>query len=200
MNKQKFLDALRKELSGLPQNDIDERIHFYSEIIDDRIEEGMTEEDAVAAVGSVNDIVTQIVADTPLTKIAKERIKPKRRLTALEIVLIVLGSPIWLSIGISIIAAIFSIYVSLWTLIISLWAVFVSLVASSVGCIGAGVVFICTGNVSSGIATIGAAIAVAGLSIFAFFGCKLVTKGLCILTKKFALWTKNCFKGKGAAK
>ena len=39
MNKQEFLAELRKRLSGLPQADIEERIVFYSEMIDDRTEE-----------------------------------------------------------------------------------------------------------------------------------------------------------------
>ena len=53
MLKQEFLAQLRDALCGLPQCDIDERLTFYSEIIDDRMEEGLLEEEAVAAVGSV---------------------------------------------------------------------------------------------------------------------------------------------------
>ena len=34
MNKDQFLEELRKKLSGLPQEDIDERVAFYSEMID----------------------------------------------------------------------------------------------------------------------------------------------------------------------
>ena len=48
MNKQEFLDELRKGLCGLPSEDIEERINFYSEMIDDRMEEGLTEEESVA--------------------------------------------------------------------------------------------------------------------------------------------------------
>ena len=39
MTKQEFLAELRRGLSGLPQNDIEERLNFYSEMIDDRMEE-----------------------------------------------------------------------------------------------------------------------------------------------------------------
>ena len=49
MNKQEFLSLLRRELSGLPQGDIEERVGFYAEMIDDRMEEGLTEEEAVEA-------------------------------------------------------------------------------------------------------------------------------------------------------
>ena len=82
MNKREFLTQLRKGLSGLPQEDMAERLTFYSEMIEDRKEEGLSEEEAVAAVGSVQEIVEHAVAETPLTKIAKEKIKPKRRMSA----------------------------------------------------------------------------------------------------------------------
>ena len=38
-----FLDELRKGLSGLPEEDIQERLSFYSEMIDDGMEEGLSE-------------------------------------------------------------------------------------------------------------------------------------------------------------
>lgn len=125
MSKQEFLAQLRKGLSGLPQDDIEERLTFYSEMIEDRIEEGLSEEEAISAAGSIDEIVAQVVADIPLAKIARERIKAKRRLKAWEIVLLALGSPIWLSLGIAAVAVILSLYVSLWSVIISLWAVLV---------------------------------------------------------------------------
>ena len=193
MNKQEFLFQLRKGLSGLPQEDIEGRLSFYSEMIEDRMEEGLSEEEAVFAAGSVSNIVAQTVADIPLAKIAKERIKTKRHLKAWEIVLLALGSPIWLSLCIAAFAVILSLYVSLWSVVISLWSVFVSLAVSSLGTIIAGVIFVCCGNALSGIAVISIGIVCAGLCIFMFFGCKAATKGILILTKKIAVWIKNCF-------
>lgn len=193
MSKQEFLAKLKTGLSGLPKDEIVERLNFYSEIIEDRIEEGISEEEAVSAVGTVDEIVVQAVTEIPLAKIAKERIKPKRRLRVWEIVLLALGSPIWLSLGIAVAAVIFSLYVLLWSVIISFWAVFGSIVLCFVGGIIAGIAMICTENVFSGIVMIGAGIVCAGISIFMFYGCKVATKGILILTKKIAVWIKNCF-------
>ena len=50
MNKQEFLAQLRKQLSGLPLKDAEDRITFYSEMIDDRMEEGLSEPEAVSAI------------------------------------------------------------------------------------------------------------------------------------------------------
>ena len=199
MNKQDFLMQLRKGLSGLPQDDIEERLTFYSEMIDDQMEEGLSEEEAVSAIGSVDEIVAQVVAEISLAKIAKERIRPKRRLSAGEIVLLALGSPIWLSLGIAAFAVIFSIYISLWAVIISLWTVFVSLAACSIGGVMACVIFTVGGNGASGVVMLAAGIVCAGLAIFMFYGCKAVTDGTLILTKKMAIWIKNCFIKKEVA-
>ena len=199
MSKQEFLAKLRKGLSGLPQDDIEERLTFYSEMIEDRKEDGLSEEEAVSAVGSIDEIVAQVVAETPLAKIAKERMKAKRRLSAGEIVLLALGSPIWLSLGIAVFAVALSLYVVLWSLIVSVWAIVASTVVCSIGGVLACVVFTAGGNSASGVAMLAAGIVCAGLSIFMFYGCKAATKGILILTKKMAIWIKNCFMGKEVA-
>jgi uncharacterized membrane protein len=193
MSKQEFLTQLRKALSGLPQNDIEERIEFYSEMIEDRMEEGLLEGEAVAAVGTVEEIAGQIIAETSLVKIARERIKPKRRRGALEIILLILGSPIWLSLGIAAVAVIFSLYIALWSVIISLWSVFASLAACAFGGVVACVIFAIGGHGTVGLAMLAAGMVCGGLSIFMFLGCKAATKGVVILTKNIARWIKNCF-------
>lgn len=199
MSKQEFLVQLRKGLSGLPQEDVEERLAFYSEMIDDRMEEGITEEDAVSRIGSIDKIISQIKADIPLAKLVREKITPKKHLKTWVIVLLVLGSPIWLSLLIAAFAVILSLYASLWSVVISLWAVFGALIGCVFGGIIAGIVIACSGNVLSGIAMLSAGIICAGLSIFMFYGCKAATKGILMLTRKFAVRIKNCFMKKEEA-
>ncbi len=193
MNKQEFLMNLHKGLSGLPKDDIEERLNFYSEIIDDKVEEGASEEDAVAGIGDINEIISQIIADIPITKLVKEKITPKKKLKAFEIVLLILGSPIWFSLLVAAFAVILSLYVCLWSLIISLWAIFASVIGSAIGGIITGIWFNLYGNALTGIAMLGTGFVCAGLSIFLFFGCKWATKGILLLTKIIVLGIKNCF-------
>ncbi len=197
MSKQEFLAQLRKALSGLPQDDIEERLMFYSEIIDDQLEEGLSEKEAVSAVGSVNEIIEQTIADIPFAKVVKERIRPKRQLKAWKIVLLALGSPIWFSLGIVTLAVIFSLYVSLWAVIASLWATFAALAACAIVSVPRCIVLVAEDNGTSGVAILSAGIICIGLSIMTFYGCREVTKGILILTKKFAVFIKNCFIKKG---
>lgn len=193
MNKQEFLGALKKRLSGLPKEEIEERLAFYGEMIDDRTEDGRTEEEAVAEIGGADEIAAQIIADIPLTRLVKERIKPKRRLKTWEIVLIVLGSPIWLSPAIAAAAVFFSMYIVLCSLIVALWSVFVSLIAGAIAAVPACIVTFAHGNAASGLAALSGGLILAGLCIFTGYGCKAATANIFVLTKKFALSAKKCF-------
>lgn len=191
MNKQEFLSALEKGLHGLPKNDVAERLSFYSEMIDDRIEEGIAEEDAIREIGDVNAIINQFISEIPIGKLAKEKIKSRRQLSAWETVLLILGSPIWLSLLIAAFAVVLALYVSLWAVLVSLWAVFVALVGCAFGGFFAGGMFFATENKIAGIVTISTALVCAGLSVFFFYFCKATTKGTILLTKKIILSIKN---------
>ena len=54
---------------------IEERLEFYSEMIDDRIEEGKSEFEAVREIGDVDEVVSQIASETPLYRLVKEKAK-----------------------------------------------------------------------------------------------------------------------------
>ena len=195
MNKHEFIAALRVGISGLPMQDIEDRLRFYAEMIDDRIEEGMSEDDAVAGIGNVDEIVKQIKNEyPPLEQKASESEKiPKRRLRTGEIILLILGAPVWLSVIISVLSAIFSLYVALWCVIISLWAVFGALSVSSLTCVVGGIAMLVSLKPMVGLALIGAGFVCAGLSILLFFGCRAAVQGTVFITKKTAIAIKNAF-------
>lgn len=197
MTKNEFLNRLRARLSDLPKNEVEERLGFYSEMIDDRVEEGLTEEAAVTELGSVETVARQIISEIPIMKIVKDKMKPKRRFRAWEIVLLAVGSPVWLSLLIAAFAVLLSLYIVLWAVgVVTAWAVFGALVGCSFGGVVAGAWFALFGYGLTGLALIGAAIFLGGLSIFTFYGCLAVTKGTVVLTRKIALGIKYCFVGK----
>lgn len=199
MTKLEFIFALHDKLSGLPQEDAIEHLNFYTEMIEDRIEEGLSEDAAVAEVGNVDEIAAQILADMPLSKLVIEKIKPKKRLKVWEIVLLTLGAPIWGSLLIAAFAVVFSLWVSLWSVVISFWAAFVSVAACAFGGVVGGLIFVVSGNRLPGIAVFSGALVCAGLSVFFFYGCKAATIGAAWLTKKLALGIKKCFARREAA-
>ena len=199
MTKSEFFWQLMDKLSGLPDEELQDCLTYYTEMIDDHMENGLSEEEAVTAIGDVDDIVSKILEDIPLTKLVKHKMKPKRKRKAWETVLLILGFPVWLPLMISAIAVVFSLYVVLWSVMISFWACEVSFGACAIGGVASGIVLICNGEVPSGLALLSGGFVCAGLSIFGFYGCKAVTKGVLWLTKKIILGMKKCFVGKEAA-
>ena len=161
------------------------------------MEEGLSEEEAVSAAGPVSEIVAQAVADIPLARLARERIRPRRRPKAWEIVLLALGSPIWLSLAVAAIAVILAVYVSLWAVLVSLWAVFAALAVCAVGSVPACVILAAGGSGAPGAAMLAVGIVCAGLSVFMFYGCKQAPRRIALATKKFAMWIKNRLIKKG---
>ena len=200
MTKSEFLSALRVHLYGLPKDEIDERVDFYGEAIDDRIEDGLSEEDAVGEMGSLDGIVFEIIGEVPLSKIIKQRVKPKRRFKAWETVLLAVGSPVWLSLLFAAFAVVLSLYASLWAVVLSLWAVFAALATGALGGVLAGVFYVFLGEGLFGALLLGAAFVSAALAIFAFFGCRLASEGAWVLTRKTVVFIKKCFMGKEEAK
>ena len=200
MLKQEFLNALKEGLKGLPEKDIEERLTFYGEMIDDRIEEGLSEEAAVKEIGTVDEVVQQIVAETPLTKIVKEKIKPKRRMRAWEIILLILGFPLWFPLLAAAGAIILALYVTLWSLVIALWAVEIAFIVAAVALFVGAIVFFISGHGLAGLFVLGAALIFAALAIFLFFACVAASKGTVLLAKKIVIGIKNLFVGKERTK
>ena len=197
MTKLEFILALNERLSGLPADDVRERLNFYSEMIEDRVEEGISEEDAVAAVGSVDEIAAQIKSEFSPTR---ETVKPpKRRHGAWTVALLVLGSPVWLPLLISAAAIAVSLYAVIWSVIVSLWSVFGSFAAVALGGLVTGVAVAAYESSLVGIAMIGVSLFCAGVSVLFFFVCRAATSGTARLTVAFARWIRKCFSKREAA-
>ena len=199
MTKQEFLAGLREKLSALPSEDIEERLNFYSEIIDDRVEEGLSEEDAVLAVGESDKIAAQILSEFKTSQPENKNKKTKKTWSAAGIVLIVLGFPLCFPLLIAVFSVVIAVYAVVFSAALSFWAVFAALAGSSFGVSFSGAVFLFTGNHVSGIAMIGAGLTLAGLAIFAFLGCRALTRFIFDFTKKAVIRLKNLFVKKEEA-
>lgn len=195
MTKIQFLNELRDRLEGLPKEDIDNRISFYEEAIDDRIDDGLEEEEAVEDIGTVDEVVNDILRDTPLRKIVKERVRPKRALRAWEIVLIVLGFPLWFPLVLT--ASILALvgYLLIWVWVLVTYSVELSFI---VGAVGELVLFFI--NLVAGSAPfvhLGMSIMCAGGAMLLIFGCIGATKLTIKISAKIVTAIKRAFIKKG---
>ena len=195
MKKEEFLTKLRSQLVGLPESDVEERIEFYSEAIDDRIEEGQTEEEAVRAVGGVDEAVTKIAEETPMSKLVIESINKRKRMSGLEIVLLILGFPLWFPLLLTAFILCFVFYLLIWVFVLVAWAIEASLIAEAFGSLVVFFYGLSQGNFEPmylGIFTLSV-----GLSIAFFFACIEFTKLGARLSRAIIRGIKKKFMRRG---
>ncbi len=96
MKREVFIESLKIALSDLPEEEIQSSLAYFNEMFDDRMDEGMTEEEAIADMGRVDEIAAKLLAENQtLVERVKDKFIPKRRLATWEIILLILGFPIW---------------------------------------------------------------------------------------------------------
>ncbi len=179
MNKHEFLAAIRAKIDSLPEQDIRRSLDYYAEMIDDRMEDGLSEAEAVAAMGSAEEIAAQILSETPPAPPATA----KRAWRAWEITLLALGFPLWFPLLLAGASILLSLYAVLWSVILALYAAVIGLAAGAlVGIVYAPVLF-CTGQSAAGFLLLGGAFVLAGLTVLGFIGTTLAAKGAWWLTK-----------------
>ena len=200
MNKNQLMDALKERLAGLPEEELKRSLDFYSEMIDDRMEDGLSEDEAVAGLGDVKEISDRILEDIPLKKIVSEKvkkIKPERKLKPWEIVLIAVGSPVWFPVGLAlgITAAVLALvfYFVFWLLILVFYIIDLCFVLGGVLGVIAGIAAFGKGMGAYGFFLVGAGLFCGGLSIPFFFLCNIIAKGMLKLSKNIITGIKSLF-------
>lgn len=198
MNKLEFLYELEERLKGLPDEDRKKSLEYYFEIIDDRMDEGLSEEEAVAACGNVDEIAEQIIMDTPMSKLVKQKSKTRRRMQSWEIVLIVLGFPIWFSLAVAVFCVLLAISIVLWVVVMCVFVAGIACGACAFALSVAAIVAFITGNFLPGLFLLGCGMICAGLTILFFLLGKLCGKGVAKLHKLTFRGIKRCFIRKEA--
>lgn len=128
-------------IGRLPPEEIRRARDFYIQAIDDRVEDGQTEEEAVAALGDMDEIVRQIEDDVPLSAAVRARVEETKK-RAMEKdgrwtawIIAAVTFPLW----ISLLAVGFSLTVTFWAVSFALHAAGWTVIASGVASVGASV-------------------------------------------------------------
>ena len=166
MNKQEYLEALRRALQQMPPEEREKQLAYYDELISDMCEDGMSETEATAKLGDASAVAAELLTALPLGTLVKSRIRSESKPSALIIVLLVLGFPLWFPLLITAFAVVFSL---LLALLVTFWSLAVSLAAAvlSLGIAAVAVPFgLLTGTLEgSPLVAMGAALAAAGLCV-----------------------------------
>lgn len=131
MNKEEFLQILQKRLSFLNPKEVKVHLDFYEEMINDRIDEGMNEFEAVKDLGSISDIVTLInegygnkveVENTVIQQTQPITQKPKNDNYIIFIIIAICSFPIW-----------FPLIVTIFCLLLALVIISITFIITGVG-------------------------------------------------------------------
>ena len=189
MTRKEFIKLLKRKLKKSPIKDKDERIRFYTEMLDDLIEDGLSEDEAIRKILASLD-PSDIADEEEFT----EHTGKNSKRTALT-VLLILGSPVWASLLIAAAAVLFSLFVTVWSLIGAAWSVFAAFAISGPVSILVGI-FTAFINPAVGIGLFCAGLVVSGLAIFSLVVSLAATKGCIRLTNLCAERLRSRFTKK----
>lgn len=193
MTKSEFLNSLRESLTSLSKEESNKFITYYEEIIEDYKENGLMEEEAIDKLGNPYSIANDILSEQDNAYIKP----PYSNNKILNIVLLILGFPLWGSLLLAVILTILAVSMAIWCIpfatgvssVAFLFAALVSIIgtpfiiwdAGGIIQLGAGIM-----QLGVGIALIGVSILLAYLTIFLSRKLILITKKLIIMIyKKF---------------
>jgi uncharacterized membrane protein len=157
VNKHEFINDLGHRLRALPQEEVQGILQYYAESIDDRMEDGMDEAAAIASLGPLDQLAEKFLS---------QQEPKKRRFSPGVIILLVLGSPIWLSLGLAAVSVALGLYITVWAILGSLFVIAAALAFGGV----AGAVLSILGTVTPGTLAVrvlsgGGSLAAAGLGV-----------------------------------
>ena len=200
MSRDAFIGELRHRMAGLPQDAVERTVEYYSELIADSMEDGVAEEEAVSRLGSLDEIVANVVKETPLTQIVQTRVQESRKKggSGWVIALLILGAPVWLPLLIAVLAVLFALFVALWAVVISLWAAVLAVVLTGVVAVGVGIFELIRLHVPQGLVLLGGGLVCLGLCALLYLLMKLLTVGTVKLCKWVWTGIKSLFVGKKA--
>lgn len=125
MDKTQFCALLGNKLKPyLSPKEMYKTLNFFEEMIDDRIDEGLSEEEAVSQLGDINIIVDQILDEH---NIGKKQTKLVWRFIPRELgfIITVLLFPAWITIF-SLVASLFIVILSIiFSIVLSIIAIFI---------------------------------------------------------------------------
>lgn len=177
MTKEVFLRELGRKLHQLSDKEVKERLSYYEELLNDMMEDGMDEEDAVAKLGNINEIAAEILREQPLPTLVKYRVRPKNGWTAAAITVALLGSPLWIPL-------LFALVLTAGAVALSIAAVILSLILLVAALACAGILIMVRGlylfpvSGSYAMFAIGSGLIILGLTCLAALAAKYSTVGL----------------------
>lgn len=190
MKKEEFLKKLSSELYFMSYDEREEVIKRYSDIIDDLMNNGYLEEDAVNSLNSPINIARYLKNSTEF------RFKvPKKKNKVIAGLVIIVSSPLWGALLILTLTLVLGIFLLIWTVPVTTFLLFIASVFGG-GYSVLGSFILITNNVAEGIMQLGVGIMFIGLSILLFLATVDVTRFIAGITVKISKSAESFIKEK----
>ena len=180
MTKTEYLDRLRAALTLMPAEERERQLAYYEEMVDDMLEDGMSEDEAAAQLGEPEKVAEELLAEIPMATLVKNRVKTREQLSALTVVLLVLGFPLWFPLLISFAAILLSLLITLWAVGLS---VGISVAAAGAGALALAVLTLIGKAALPFLAAVGAFVGGAGVLILGVLLTGVIIRGLARLCR-----------------
>lgn len=166
MSEKEYLKKLKRSLSPLKKKDRDPLLEFYKEMIEDKMENGKTEYEAVSELEPVETVAERTLDEYGINR-NDPKVKLKTRLSPLSIVLIIISSPIWIGLAAGAVGAAVGLLCGALAVVVSVVVacvcltlcgpiVFVSGIVRLFTDVGSGLIAMGSGLVATAIGVIGA--------------------------------------------
>lgn len=163
MNKEKFLEALSRELRRLPREEYEKAMDYYIEFFEDAGPE--SEQAVIGELGDPKDVAAQIIMDAALERMNEPHKSVKRGLSTVWIVILgVCAAPIALPVAIAILLALGGVLLGVGGVLIGILVAVGGALAAGVVAVVCGIILLFT-NPASAFANIGLGLAETGLSV-----------------------------------
>ena len=173
MNKNDFIEDLKRRLRKLPYDEIKEAVDYYEEYFDDA---GAENEQAVLAeLGNPAAVASQIIANSVIKEADSGKSVNKKWRSAWLVVLALFASPVAVPLAIVVGAVAFALILALSAVIFSFFAAGASMVLGGVACIIAGILVVAQ-SFSTMIYTVGLGLFLIGLGGAATLGTMALAK------------------------
>ena len=159
MNKETFLTKLTEALSFMDPAERNRTVQYYREILEDRVEDGLREADAVAEMEPVAEIARLRAENSP---------PPKKRRPRWETVLLIAGFPLWFPLLLAAGCVFFALFIAAWSVILALFSVTAALALCLIAGIGCLFLLLTSGYPLTGLFLLGVGLFCAALGIALF--------------------------------
>ena len=137
MTRNEWIAELRGllERRGVPASEVADALEYYAEAIDDRVEQGFSEQQALKEIGSPAQACDAVAETVPVAKRAVAAATATRERKALVGVLLLVSAVFWVPLAFGLLGAAAGVYATIWAAVLVVWTGIGSLLACGLGAV-----------------------------------------------------------------